>query len=274
MNDMEAMARLLEALRPWRDRLVLVGGWAHRLHRFHPLAGRLPYSPVMTRDADVAMPEEARWNGDIGEQLRLAGFREDLSTDYRPPVAKYRLGGGAGGFYAEFLAPLRGSGVLRDGSPDATVARAGVTAQKLRHIDVLLVHPWPVAVGPAVGVPVEGGAEPLVANPVSFVAQKLLIQHRRPPAKRAQDALYIHDTIELFGDSLDALGTLWRGVVRPSLIDRTALRVEQLSAGYAAEVSNAFRDAARIPRDRTLDPRRVRQVCAYGLDQMFGSAPD
>jgi hypothetical protein len=38
MNDLPAMARLLEALRPWLPYLVVVGGWAHRLHRYHPLA--------------------------------------------------------------------------------------------------------------------------------------------------------------------------------------------------------------------------------------------
>jgi hypothetical protein len=270
MNDTEAMARLLNALRPWRDRLVLVGGWAHRLHRFHKLAGPVPYLPVMTRDADVAMPEESLWRGDIGEALRLAGFEEDLSTDYRPPVARYRLGGEAGGFYAEFLAPLRGSGLRRDGSPDVTVARAGITAQRLRYVDILLVQPWTVALGPAVGIPVEDGADPMIANPVSFIAQKLLIQGKRPPRKRAQDALYIHDAIELFGDALEDLETLWRSTVRPLLIDRAVRRVEELSTRYAAGVSDALRDAARIPRDRTLDPRRMQQVCAYGLKQMFG----
>ena len=141
MNDMEAMARLLDALRPWRDRLVFVGGWAHRLHRFHRLAGPVPYLPVMTRDADIAVPEESLWRGDIGEALSRAGFKEELSSEFRPPVAKYRLGGEGGGFFAEFLAPLRGSGLHRDGSPDVTVARAGITAQKLRHMDVLLLYP-------------------------------------------------------------------------------------------------------------------------------------
>jgi len=272
MNDMEAMARLLEALRPWSDRLVFVGGWAHRLHRFHKLAGHVPYLPVMTRDADVAIPDESLWRGDIGEALSRANFKEELSTDFRPPVAKYRLGGEAEGFFAEFLAPLRGSRLRRDGSLDATVARAGITAQKLRHVDILLLHPWTVAVGPAVGIPLVDGAEPMIANPVTFIAQKLLIQRYRPPGKRAQDALYIHDTIELFGDSLEALGKLWVEAVRPSLTPKTARQVEDLQGRYAAGLSDAFREAARIPQDRTLAPLRLQQVCAYGLRQIFQSA--
>jgi len=34
VEDFEAFARLVTALRPWLGQLVVVGGWAHRLHRF------------------------------------------------------------------------------------------------------------------------------------------------------------------------------------------------------------------------------------------------
>jgi len=33
VEDFEAFARLVTALRPWLGQLVVVGGWAHRLHR-------------------------------------------------------------------------------------------------------------------------------------------------------------------------------------------------------------------------------------------------
>jgi hypothetical protein len=39
MEDAASLARLVEALRPWLGHLVIVGGWAHRLHRLHALAG-------------------------------------------------------------------------------------------------------------------------------------------------------------------------------------------------------------------------------------------
>jgi hypothetical protein len=54
MDDLFAIARLIDALRPWRKALVIVGGWAHRLHRLHPWAGTPTYAPIRTRDADVA----------------------------------------------------------------------------------------------------------------------------------------------------------------------------------------------------------------------------
>jgi hypothetical protein len=37
MNDLDALAKLAQALSPWRTHLVFIGGWAHRMHRFSPL---------------------------------------------------------------------------------------------------------------------------------------------------------------------------------------------------------------------------------------------
>ena len=56
---------------------------------------------------------------------------------------------------AEFLAPLYGSGVKRDGQPDVTTAKAGVTAQKLRHSGLLFASTWVVRVIRESGVPVQ-----------------------------------------------------------------------------------------------------------------------
>ncbi len=48
MEDFANFARLLEAIRPWLSHIVIVGGWAHRLHRFHPLATAQEYHPFRT----------------------------------------------------------------------------------------------------------------------------------------------------------------------------------------------------------------------------------
>lgn len=55
MDDLTALARLIEAIRPWLGHLVFVGGWAHRLHRFHPLAHPPAHQPIRTRDVDLAI---------------------------------------------------------------------------------------------------------------------------------------------------------------------------------------------------------------------------
>lgn len=41
-RDDEKFAQLVDAIGPYLDRVVIVGGWAHRLFRQHPLAQTLP----------------------------------------------------------------------------------------------------------------------------------------------------------------------------------------------------------------------------------------
>jgi hypothetical protein len=217
MNDLDAMARLIEALRPWLGKVVIVGGWAHRLHRLSALASPPSYQPVLTLDADVAFSIGEALEGNIAASLKAADFHERLSGEHTPPVSHYTLGDEEDGFYAEFLTHLHGSGVRRDGTPDATVRRAGVTAQRLRHLDVLLLEPMLVHLDLHDGLALAHPADVRLPNPVSFIAQKLLIQHLRKPEKRPQDVLYIHDTIDLFGGQLEALAALWREHVRKSV---------------------------------------------------------
>ena len=269
MNDFAALARLIQAIEPWRVHLVIVGGWAHRLYRFHPMANVPTYQPLLTRDTDLAFANQARLEGDIKSALVQAGFTEEFSGTHQPPVTRYTLGDDDAGFYAEFLTPLQGSEVRRDGKPDATVTKAGITAQKLRHLDILLIDPWQIRVGSKLGFPLPQPIDLQVPNPTGFIVQKLLIQDDRPPAKRAQDVLYIHDALELFGGVLPELGVLWRDTIRPTLSQRTGRRVLDLSRESFSTVTDILRNAARIPQDRTLSPERMRAACELGLEQIL-----
>jgi hypothetical protein len=151
-----------------------------------------------------------------------------------------------------------------------TTAKAGVTAQKLRHLELLLVNPWRVRLANEIGVPVQSPVDVMLANPVSFIAQKILIEKHRTSQKKAQDALYIHDTLELFGGELTTLRTLWQQEVRPTLADKTARTVETLQREQFASITDVIRNAARIPQDRVLPPERIQAACAYGLEEVFG----
>ncbi len=270
MHDFAEIARLIEALRPWHGDLVFVGGWAHRLYRFHPSALQPSYQAVRTRDADVAFSLQARLKGDIAEALLEAGFRQELSSEHEPPISQYRLGAEDEGFYAEFLTPLLGSDTRRDGSLDATVEKAGVTAQKLRHLDLLLVSPWTVNLGPETGVPLERTAVVRLPSAVSFIAQKLLIRSMRLPDKKAQDALYIHDTLDLFSGNLAELRAEWLEKHRPFLSGRIAAEIDLFIREQFSVVDDVIRRAVRIPQDRSLPAERLRAVCEYGLRQIFG----
>ncbi len=273
MKDMEAFARLADALRPWLGYLVIVGGWAHRLHRLHELAGTPSYFPITTLDADVAFSERSPLKGDIRGALRAANFEEAFRGDHRPPVTHYKLGDEEEGFYAEFLTPLHGGGVRRDGTPDATLKKAGIIAQKLRYMDLLLTEPWSVRLDPGTPVALDPAVDLSIANPVSFIAQKLLIRSERSADKQAQDALYIHDTLELFGNELDTLRELWTGTLLPALPHKIGQSIPELAAKQFGAVDDVIRSAARIPADRNLRPDRMQQLCSHGLYTILGPHP-
>jgi hypothetical protein len=269
VNDLTSFARLIHAIQPWRAHLVLAGGWAHRLHRFHPLAKAQSYQPIATKDTDIVFGTDAPLEGDIRDALSKAAFKEELSGEYTPPVTHYTLGDEGAGFYAEFLTPLRGSGIKRNGEADATITRAGVTAQKLRHLDLLLVEPWSMRIGADQGIPLPKPTDILVANPAAFIVQKLLIQKHRKFAKQAQDVLYIHDTIELFGGAIGSLKDLWRNSLAPTLGSRAEKRVVEESDKTFSSVTDVIREAARIPQDRTVTPEGIITLCAVGLKRIL-----
>lgn len=107
-------------------------------------------------------------------------------------------------------------------------------------------------------------------NPVSFIVQKLLIHKRRDTEKKAQDVLYIHDTLELFGASLGKLRTVWDDDVRPRMPARTATRAMETATALFENVTDVIREAARIPQDRRLQPENIRAATHYGLEEVFG----
>lgn len=268
MNDIEAFANLVQALAPWRQQLIFVGGWGHRLHRLDPRANQLEYQPVFTRDTDLAFANKELIEGDIKQALTQRGFHEELSGDFKPPAAHYTLGDEASGFYAEFLTPLAGSGYKRGGAADATMSKAGISAQKIRHLDILLVDPWAIGLGKEEGVPLPERMDVLVVNPLCFMVQKFLIQQYRPANKRAQDVLYVYDTIELFGALLDEFNAHWHARVAPEL-GRLADDVRSLCMQTFAEINDTVRDAARIPADRNLSPEQIQATCRYAFEQIL-----
>lgn len=268
MNDQIAFGRLITVLLPWSHQVVVIGGWAHRLYRLHQKAAAPPYLPLATLDADVAFAEGARLEGDIRERLLDAGFREQLSGNHRPPVSQYTLGDdGSGGFYAEFLTPMSGSGRTRQGHPLATVERGGITAQRLRYLDLLFADPWTVTLGEEWGQ--LDAVNLQIPNPVAFIVQKLLVHDLRQSNKKAQDILYIHDTLELFASNLGALRAIWAESVHGRLHDRWLRALENVRRDMFGELNDRIRDAAAIPVDRNLDPGRMRSLCIAALQEIL-----
>ena len=96
----------------------------------------------------------------------------------------------------------------------------------------------------------------------------------RSPAKRAQDLLYIHDTLELFGGALPTLSGVWTKSLAPTLSVKTVKTVEQSADQTFASETDVIREAVRIPQDRTISPERLRAACALALSQILAALSD
>jgi hypothetical protein len=132
---------------------------------------------------------------------------------------------------------------------DATATIQGVSAEKLRHVDLLLACPWTVELTSADGYAV--GEHPLpikICNPASYLAQKVLVLPSRRPSKRGKDILYIHDTLLLFGAALDQLQALWVSEIRPQLAKKAVAQVLGASKHFFGDVTDLPREAARVAR--------------------------
>lgn len=227
---------------------------------------------MLTLDTDVAIPIrlEVR-EQDLRDRLASAGFKEQFLGEHQPPATHYRLGEEEGSFYVEFLTPLIGSEYDRDGNRRATTRVAGVTSQNLRYVDLLLGSPWKIELSRANGFPFEDPKHIQIAHPTRFMAQKLLIHDKRERRSRAKDILYLHDTIELFGASLDVLGEEWDLALKPALSDPAIRTVESAADTVFAKVTDDIRGAAQAAAGRALTPEAVHELCRAGLKVVFRS---
>jgi hypothetical protein len=270
-----AFARVVRSLDPYLGDLVFVGGWAHRLFALHELASPIDFQPLMTADTDIATPQRLRPRASsIRQLLQDNGFEEELSGDERPPVSEYRLGEEEGAFYVEFISPQAGGANKRDGSSDATVGIAGITAQKLKYLDVLFVHPWSVRLNASNGFPLgKDGLTVKIPNAPSYLMHKVLVLRERKLDKQSKDILYIHDTLLMFAAAFDRLRVAARTVAKDVHPNWLRTFNERRSMQFAA-VDDRIRGAERIALEtgRASPPssEQIRRICQAGLDHIFG----
>jgi hypothetical protein len=263
--------RLVEALSPWLGQVVIIGGWAHRLYRLHPLSQHLDFAPLTTLDTDIAVPERLEVHEeDVHTRLTANGFTEELFGEDQPPATHYTLGKDGAGFYAEFVTPLIG-GLDNRGKPISTVSVAGVTSQKLRYLELLLNAPWQVILDHFAGFPLKGPTAVQIPNAASYLAQKLLIHNKREPQERAKDIVYIHDTIQTFGRSLPSLQQEWIDNVKRLLSAKAATKVSASAEELFGKITDSIRDAAIVASatGRSILPEEIRAACYSGLKQIF-----
>jgi Nucleotidyltransferase len=269
--EYEQFARLIASLEPWLASVVIIGGWAHRLYRIHPSAQQVTYVPLMTLDTDVAVPARLQVTGqNVRERLMANGFEEERLGQDKPPATHYRLGDAKTGFYAEFLTPLFGAEHGRDGKSKGTRRIAGVVSQQLRHLEILLYAPWTVGIDRSNGFPFVDPKQVQIANPASFLAHKVLIHNKRTRGKLAKDILYIHDTLEIFGERLGDMSREWDTKLKPRIHPKSVRKIERAATDLFGEVDDEIREAAQMAGFRKLSAEAVRERCNFGLKRIFG----
>jgi hypothetical protein len=248
---------------------VFVGGWATRLYRLSERVADVPFGPLLTDDADIALPE-GLWvpSPTVHESLTAAGFVESMTGDDVPPVTRYVAP--QRDFEVEFIAHQTG-GVDESSGPGATTLVGGVSAQRLGNVRLLLEEPWSVIVATDAGYPVgDRGLVVRVPNPASFIAQKLLAIRRRGRSG-PKDVLYVHDTLQLFADHLGELREVWNRVrarMGPSITERLWARWS-----FVKEHPELLRRASTIAeesgRPAPPSPTRIEAACELGLSEVF-----
>jgi hypothetical protein len=108
-----------------------------------------------------------------------------------------------------------------------------------------------------------------IANPASFLAQKILIHEQRNYKDKAKDLLYMHDTIEVFSENLHELQKLFRGAVALKLHRRRVAELEGAADRLFGKVEDTIREAALMAVGRKLSPERLAETAQAGLKEVF-----
>jgi hypothetical protein len=270
--DRTLLVTALKALGPYLDDVVLVGGWAFRLYA-QRVAANSELIALATHDADLALPRMlARRPQTLRESLEAGGFTPEYSGDQSPPVSHFVLDSAGVDFYVEFL-------VAETGRPAApTVSISGVTAQRLRYLDLLTINTRPIELSRATGF--DTGNSPVVVrvpNPAAFLAHKLLVLDKRRPDKQLGDIVYIHDTLWIFADVLHELHADWLEL-RKAMVATWIEKMQKRRVELFAEVTDLIRSASRLAaatgRRPAPDPERIRLRCQEGLGRIFDDTGD
>ena len=102
------------------------------------------------------------------------------------------------------------------------------------------------------------------------MAQKLLIHEKRDRHSRAKDILYLHDTIELLGGSLDVLTEEWDRL-KQELSEGAIRTVERAVDTMFSKITDDIRGAAQAAAGRGLTPQAVQELCRAGLKIVFAA---
>lgn len=238
------LLQAIRALGPYRTKVVLIGGCANALYRYHPDVVPSSIRPLVTFDLDVATPNKLpRLELSLQRALAAAGLQPSPGDQ---PTNKYKTAPGAAETL-EFLCPITGTPTaVRTQCPALVKIQGSCTAEALDYLDLLLMSPWSIDLRTVPPLAVADELLVLIPNPVSYIMQKILIRSRRASSgKRAKDSYYIYELALLLRNACPTLAAAARRLRMPSAWKRDYLTgvKEQFGHANAEGIQDAYSTA-------------------------------
>lgn len=184
-DDIEVLARLLRAIEPYLNDVVLIGGWVHALY-----LQELDPAPrsVRTTDVDLSIPRR-------------------LSANDRPPLLELVE---EAGFEVEQIAGDTGLVLIRSGDVDLDIlcdaespseiipieGQVGLSVQGYPYLDMLLDSSHPVTAGAKLHRSFEPPITLRIPTLPAYVLGKVLsAQGRTINRRRIKDLVYLYQTL-------------------------------------------------------------------------------
>ena len=257
---------VLETLAPRLDSLVLTGGWAWYLYRKY-LTGERALPSEFTLDVDIVAPRELSGEPVPLDKLLEAGeFESRMEGDERPPVTRHLWPRGeVPEAIVEFLTPMRGSGEL------ATLEIAGVVAQQLRYMDLLLYDPLTLEIDEESDRRRFMG-EVRVPRVGLYVWQKALtFTKRKSTAKRDKDLFYIFDLADSSRNLIPRIGNDLALYATSTAVGWRKKAAENLrNECGTVEARGIGRVLSQIPEERRPPRRYVHETFAAMIRLLSG----
>jgi hypothetical protein len=200
-------ADAVNALQPYLDQVVCIGGCANALYRFHDLASEVMWGYLGTKDTDMAVPPSIPFDNrpPIAKLMEDVGFKELIRGNAEEAVIKYGRDDDESAAELEFLCDVSGLPKV-DQDRAAVSVQDGLYAQPLRYIGMSLRNTWRIDLARVSGFEQFEAVEIRIPNPAAYIVSKVLIRgEKRKAASKAKDCFYIYEVSVVFRDALNAI---------------------------------------------------------------------
>jgi len=187
----------LNALAPYLDNIVIGGGLACALYKFHSYATEAPVV-LFTKDIDILSPQVIPVKEtSINILLGVAGIK----TNYDADQYRYKMSSESP-YEIEFICDESGLPTkIKQKSPPVIEIQKDTPAQFINYIDMIRNNAWRIILDKK-NTGYDRTFSLNLPNPFNYIFTKSLINADRPRDKKMKDCVYIYNTIYTFRNTL------------------------------------------------------------------------